>query len=43
MKRSVAWSLLVFSLFSTGCVARYHYRDDYRYRCYDNRGENFRR
>jgi hypothetical protein len=43
MKRWVAWSLQVVSLFSTGCVARYHYRDDNRYRYYDDRGEYFRR
>ena len=32
MKSWLGWSLLAFTLLSTGCVDRYRYRDDYRYR-----------
>ena len=32
MKRWIGLSLLVFTMFATGCVDRYRYRDDYRHR-----------
>jgi len=37
MKRWIGLSLLLFTVWSTGCAvsARYRYRDDYRYR-YDH-------
>ena len=36
MKRWIGLSLLLFTVFATGCVDRYSYRDDYRYRYYDH-------
>jgi hypothetical protein len=36
MKRWIGLSLLVFTVFATGCVDRYRYRDDWRYHYYDH-------
>jgi hypothetical protein len=49
MKRWVGLSLLLFTMWSTGCAvsARYRYRDDYRYRYdrdhgrYDHRNNDY--
>jgi hypothetical protein len=44
MKRWLGWSLLLFSVLSTGCVDRYRYRDDYYGHHYDHGYyDNYRR